>query len=195
MELVRCFVAVELPQEVRVELGRIQEGLKRAGKNFVRWVSPESVHLTLKFLGWVPADLVTKIVGVLNESVVGSTPFRLETDGLGMFPTSRLPRVVWLGVKGDVQLLCAVQERVETMLLPLGFEKEGRIFSPHLTLGRLNREISPTERREFGEKVLGQQVSGHTITVNGLSLMRSTLLPTGAVYTRIAMIPFDACAT
>ncbi|MEW6034102.1 MAG: RNA 2',3'-cyclic phosphodiesterase [Chloroflexota bacterium] len=190
MELVRAFVAIELPQEVKTLLTEIQSGLRRAGKTFVRWVSPEGVHLTLKFLGDTPADMIPKATGALEEAASGLAPFRLETAGLGVFPNPRQTRVLWIGLKGETQPLLHLQEQIETAFAPLGFLREARAFTPHLTLARLRDNATPPERQEFGEAAMCYNAAPpRAFLVDGVSLMRSTLTPSGAIYTRLALVP------
>ena len=119
MELLRAFVAVELPQEVKVELGRIQTALNRAGRHFVRWVSPEGIHLTLKFLGTVPTDVVSDITKVMEDASTGIGPFLLKTGRLGAFPNTQRPRVGWMEMTGDVDSLIQLQLRVHSDKLVL----------------------------------------------------------------------------
>ncbi|MBI2857228.1 MAG: RNA 2',3'-cyclic phosphodiesterase [Chloroflexi bacterium] len=190
MEMIRAFIAVELPGEVKADLVGIQDSLRRNGKGLARWVSVEAMHLTLKFLGDVSSDLLPQVSGVTKGAAAGTLPFRLKTDGLGMFPDSRSPRVLWIGLTGDTQVLVDLQARIEEALVPLGFAKEDRPFTPHLTLCRL-QNAPPRERREFGEQVLQLKAPPpREFSVAGLNIMRSTLTPAGAVYARLAEIQF-----
>lgn len=197
MELIRSFIAIELPAEVKAAIAAARQSLRRHS-SIVRWVKPESTHLTLKFLAWVPADLVQGIVKTMNEATSNVKPFQLSVGGLGAFPTFASPRVIWIGVKGEIQPLASIEQRLQELLLPLGFEKDNRPFTPHLTLGRVEREASPSDRRDLGQRVqvLASLKTDMTtsFTVTGLTLMRSTLHSTGAVYTRTAVVPFIVAA-
>ena len=184
-EVVRLFVAVELPEEAQEALGELSQGLRGLGIRGLRTADPRGIHLTLKFLGDVPVVQVDPIIEALVPAV-GLSPFTLEMRGVGCFPNLQRPRVLWVGVEGEVERLLALQSAVEEALRPLGFPAEGRPFSPHLTLARLREGVTPQERRRAGEALA--RISwreGITIPVNAVSLMRSTLLPEGAQHTRL----------
>ncbi|MBI2957306.1 MAG: RNA 2',3'-cyclic phosphodiesterase [Chloroflexi bacterium] len=188
--MVRAFVAIELPQAAKEGLAAIQEGLKKAGRDVVRWVSPEAIHLTLKFLGEIPEDMAPQVKTALEVAAAGMPGFRVETGELGFFPNASRPRVFWVGLVGDIPELLRLQENVEVALEVLGFQREARAFSPHLTLARFKDEAGPVERRSFAEKALAVKLPQPLeIPAAGLSLMRSVLKPTGAVYTRLEFVP------
>jgi RNA 2',3'-cyclic 3'-phosphodiesterase len=189
MEQVRSFIAIELPEEVKASLTRLQSRLKFAGRSDVKWVSPNSIHLTLQFLGDVPADKIESIVRAMEEGAKGTAPFKLEIKGLGAFPNLRRVQVVWVGVEGDLETLLLLQKRIETGLVPLGFTPEKRAFSPHLTLARVRETASLPEREQLGKLISGMEFeSSGTIEVTSLSLMRSQLTPSGAIYTQIGSV-------
>ena len=190
-ERVRCFVAIELPAEARRRLGTLTAGLREAGVRGLRPVNPEGVHLTLKFLGDVSASQVGAVSAAMEGAAAAARPFDLELRGLGGFPDLRRPRVLWVGVEGDLEALQRLYEAVEAALSPLGFPPEGRAFTPHLTLARL-REGTPTEERARAAAHLTSLAweEGAAIPVGGVSLMRSTLRPGGAVYSRLCWAAF-----
>ncbi|MBI2846948.1 MAG: RNA 2',3'-cyclic phosphodiesterase [Chloroflexi bacterium] len=188
MAQIRAFIAVELPKEIRAALARLQEGLKAEGFSFVKWVDPEGVHLTLKFLGNIEEGKTSRIVEAISSAVEGVGPFRLGLSDLGGFPSLHQPRVIWAGLNGDLETLLNLHRRVEIAMATLGFPKEGRPFTGHLTLGRVRENASPSERRKLGEEVARSKSEGLSFPVNGVSLMRSTLMPSGAIYSRIALI-------
>lgn len=133
----RLFVAVFPPMEVREALASAAGGLRVSGE--VRWVRSENVHLTLKFLGEVPDESTAHISRALGALAGRHEPFGLVPSGFGGFPSGRKARVIWAGTRGDVEALAALAEDLESSLEPLGFEREKRPFSPHLTLGRARR--------------------------------------------------------
>ncbi|MEE9198911.1 MAG: RNA 2',3'-cyclic phosphodiesterase, partial [Dehalococcoidia bacterium] len=133
---VRAFIAIELPTPVKRLLGREIDRLRAALPASMRWVRPDSVHLTLKFLGAIPQEQVPAIVDSLRTACREVGPIRLRTGLLGCFPNLRHPRVLWMGVGGDTEALVALQGRVDSAVEPLGFAREGRPFVPHLTLAR-----------------------------------------------------------
>ena len=186
---IRSFIAIELPEEVKSGLHQLEAQLKSAGHDFVKWVAPEGMHLTLKFLGNISAQKVAEITRVMEEASQGVSPFQLKISGLGAFPNLRQPRVLWLGVEGEVDKVVSLQQRIDAGLVPLGFVGERRPFTPHLTLARLRERTLPGERRDFGELVMKTPVEvNYEVGVNSVSLMRSQLLPGGAVYSRLAQV-------
>ena len=188
-EQIRSFIAIELPEEVKTGLRRLQTGLKLPEHTFVKWVAPESIHLTLKFLGNISPQKVSEITGVMEQASQGVSPFRLEVTEVGAFPNLRQPRVLWLGLKGAVDKLVAWQQRIDSGLVPLGFARETRPFTPHLTLARLRDGTSPKDRTGFGELIMKTPVEvSYKVDVNSLSLMKSQLLPGGAVYSQLAEV-------
>jgi len=186
---IRSFIAVELPEEVRSGLLQLQAALRSAGHTFVKWVTPEGIHLTLKFLGNISPQKVAEITRVMEEASQAVSFFRLNVGGLGAFPNLRRPRVLWLGVGGEVDKLVVLQQRIDEGLVPLGFAREIRPFTPHLTLARLRQGASPRDQQGFGELVVKTPWEvNYEINVNCVSLMRSQLLPGGAVYSRLAEV-------
>lgn len=186
---IRSFVAVELPEEVISGLNQIQTELKSGGHTFVKWVAPGGIHLTLKFLGNIFPQKVAEITKVMERASQEVSAFRLEIGGLGAFPSLGQPRVLWLGIGGEVDMLMDLQQRIDAGLVSLGFAHEKRSFAPHLTLARLREGTSPRERRNFGESVMKTPLEFHyAITVDSLSLMRSRLLPGGAVYSCLSEV-------
>jgi RNA 2',3'-cyclic 3'-phosphodiesterase len=183
---IRSFIAIELPAGLKTNLLGLQDEFKSAGFMFVKWVAPEGIHLTLKFLGSVPESKIPEIVSGMTRACSGITPFTLKTSKLGVFPNISRPSVFWLGVGGDVEGVCKLQKRVDDELKPMGFIPEKRAFTPHLTLARLRETASLQNRKDFGDMVAKTHLcSENIIDVNGINLMRSQLMPTGAVYTRL----------
>lgn len=186
---IRSFIAIELPEEVKSGLHRLQAELKLPQYAFVKWVTPEGIHLTLKFLGNISPQKVAEITRVMEQASQGVSPFQLQITDVGAFPNMRQPRVLWLGIRGDIDKLVAWQQRIDNGLVPLGFAKETRPFTPHLTLARLRENCSPGDRRDLGELVMKTPVEfNYALAVNSLNLMKSQLLPGGAVYSRLAEV-------
>jgi RNA 2',3'-cyclic 3'-phosphodiesterase len=187
---IRSFIAIELPEEARKALAKIQESIKKPNLKYLRWVSPSSIHLTLKFLGNIKPDKIDSITNTITKSCAGINRFDLQIIGLGVFPNPKVPRVLWAGLKGDIDTLIKLQQRVDDNLLPLGFTREKRPFSPHLTLARINDYAGSPERIEI-EKIVSNDINTAiaSIGVTSVRLMHSTLRPTGAIYTQLAEIP------
>ena len=193
MEQMRCFVAIELEEAIHQEIRRTQTLLKSnpSGRHG-RWVRPEGIHLTLKFLGDVPADQIDTIAQAIRDATAGVAPFRVSYGGLGCFPNTRFPRVIWIGVEDPAGTLLRLQKAVETHLSALGYPPERRAFHPHLTLAR-TRRVSKGDQAALGKLVERTQVDRlGDMLVREISLMRSELRSSGAVYTQLAAAPLRA---
>lgn len=178
----RSFLAVELPEELRSSLRKILEELRQCGAD-VRWVRPEAVHLTLKFLGEIRPEQAEEIRPAVQEVAGRYGPFKMVARGLGCFPRLEKPRVVWVGLEGEKWKLEALQRDVESALMQLGFPKEERPFKPHLTLGRVR---SPKARMGLVQKLRTQDgLQVGEFIVESVILFKSELLPSGARYTRL----------
>lgn len=193
MEQIRSFVAIELEDELREELAQIQESLRRRGiAAQVRWVKPQAIHLTLKFLGNIPVGRIEEIGLAVTGGSEGVDPFNISLDGLGCFPTANRPNVIWVGVREDTGALSRLQNSIEGRLSALGYKPERRKYKPHLTLGRVSRHIGASDRRRLGDVV--QTHDAGTLggmQVREVSLMRSDLSPEGARYTRLVTVPLQ----
>ena len=187
-ELLRLFIAIELPDAAREALSTLQKRLQAADTaRVIRWSSIDGIHLTLKFLGDVPPDRVPEITAGLTAATAGHTPFDLTVAGVGCFPTLRKPRVVWAGSGGNSAALHALRDAVEQHIAPLGYPTDERPFSPHFTLGRARQEAASSALATFGAQIGKLEVGTlYSWRVDDLSLMRSDLKPSGAVYTQVA---------
>ena len=190
--MIRSFVAIELTQETREKLVIIQEQIKQSQAK-VRWVNPNGIHLTLKFLGNIHPAQVDEIAETAAREVENESPLTLRPSGLGAFPSRRKPRVIWIGMEGEVQRLTGIQSQVENALEPLGFVREKRPFRPHLTIGRVKDHrrlqalidaMTTLELPEFD-----------SFDVTEIILYKSDLRPTGAIYTKLHRIPLAASAS
>jgi 2'-5' RNA ligase len=191
-QYIRSFIAVELPAELKAVLGKYRDEMAPASREFVKWVSPDSIHVTLKFLGNISHGMVDKIALSIEQACTGMTPFTLETDILGGFPNLKQPRVLWLGMHGDIDKMKLLQTRIDDGLVDLGFEKEKREFTAHITLARIREKAVSSDRLKFGALITGRSTGfKHTIQVEGVNLMQSRLQPGGAVYNRLAMIKLN----
>jgi len=185
-EKIRAFIAIRLPESVLQAMGQAQETLGRLGRG-IRWVRKEGIHLTLKFLGDVDRDDVEKIQIAMERASEGSSSFVLAGEGIGVFPDLRRPRVIWIGLSGDLQVLLALQAHLDSQLKGLGFPKEKRPFKGHLTLGRVKGRPDTTRLREALEGLRRFQTDA--FTVQSVALFQSTLRPQGAVYTKLTEVP------
>jgi len=189
MEQVRSFIAIELPDELKLGLTQLEARLKLDNQPWVKWVNPYSIHLTLKFLGSIDIDKIGEITKAVEESARGISPFRLEVKALGVFPNLRRVQVAWVGISGETDTLSRLQKHIESDLAPLGFSPESRPFTPHLTLARIRPGASLDERQRFGQLIAGTGFeAAYTIEVDAISLMRSQLTSGGAIYSRMSLI-------
>jgi 2'-5' RNA ligase len=185
----RSFCAVELSAEIAAGVRRIQGALQERATG-VRWVRPEGIHLTLKFLGEVEADRIEAIVHKAEAAIQGVGPFTVGIRGGGGFPTPKNPRVIWIGVKDQSGMLKELQARVEAGMAELGFARERKGYTPHLTVGRV--------RSGKGGKPVAQALDAlrendlGSMEVREVILFRSHLKPTGAEYTKLGSFPLEA---
>jgi 2'-5' RNA ligase len=178
-EEIRGFVAIELPGTVKAFLTEVSGDLKRCRAD-VKWVRPEGIHLTLKFLGNVRGDLIPAIENALHATLVGQAAMNLQVTGLGAFPGLNKPRVIWAGLKDMSGRMAPLATEIDKALEPLGFEREKRPFSPHLTLGRVR---SNSGIRELVEAVRNQMdTAGPQFAADCVIFFESILKPSGAEY-------------
>ena len=181
----RTFIAIELPDDLKQAIARVQEPLRGAGAS-ANWTRPEGIHLTLKFLGEVPDAKAQEILQALEGAARGTGRLALAVEGAGAFPNVKNPRVLWIGITGDIVKLATLQAAVEDAMVRLGFEREDRKFSPHLTLARIKfpkpRDNWPGIIEGIRDVKLGGFEAGH------LSLMKSELRREGAVYTEVGRV-------
>mgnify|MGYP000138424855 CR=1 FL=1 len=193
MEKIRSFIAIELSENILSAIADLQRQLKnQVPAGTVRWVRPEGIHLTLQFLGDVPAVKINSIAQALTETCAPCQPFSITIGGLGCFPNARRPRVTWVGVDEPTGTLAALQKAIERAMVPLGFTPEKRAFHPHLTLGRTQRRATRDQVQALGALITTTQVPFlGQMDVHQVCLIRSDLRPTGAVYTRLATAPLS----
>jgi len=183
----RVFLAVEVPPPIIKNIQKIQDILRRQVHGVIRWVRPEGVHLTLKFFGEVSSEEAGKIITAAAERTVTVPPFELEARGLGVFPDVNRPRVIWLGIAGEVGPLLLLQRELEETFGRLGFPKEERPFRAHLTLGRIKVPRGVPGLAGALEAAAASRAG--SFRVEEAALFRSELTPGGAIYTRLASFP------
>jgi RNA 2',3'-cyclic 3'-phosphodiesterase len=179
----RCFIAIDMPQEIKSAISGII--CKIGPVSGIKWIPECNMHLTLKFLGDVKDDLVTVIGQRLQSATAHNSAFSVDMRGVGGFPGIKRPNVLWVGFDRS-EPLKALFNDIESALAELGFARENRPFSPHLTIGRVKdskgiepalRELSTYKDTFFG-----------TIGVNEILLMKSVLKPSGAEYSKVTVI-------
>ncbi len=191
MDIMRAFIAVKMPMELKqnlqVEIDRLRALIKSES---VRWVRSEGIHLTLKFLGEISNDTLGEVRQTLKREVERHPTCKLRVGGFGCFPNRRRPRVLWIGITEDKGTLAQVHSSINEKLVPLGFGKEGRPFHPHLTLGRVRRNVSESDLSQLQDTV-NKFVVGQIgqFEVREIHLIESILKPSGAEYSTLGKYP------
>ena len=181
-------MAVHLDAATRAAVVRAAAALREsAGPLPVSWVSPDNVHVTVKFLGGIAEARIPPLVTALQAAMTTVAPFALELGGLGAFPSVTRPRVLWAGISRGGSNLMALAGRVDDALAAEGVARESREFSPHVTIGRV-RELRRIPDLTHALGVATQPFGG--VAVASIALMRSDLSPRGARYTPLAVVPF-----
>jgi 2'-5' RNA ligase len=178
VSIIRSFIAIERPAEIRAyfhQIGRFMSSNIPQGA--VRWVAPDNIHLTLRFLGDTPEDKLPFVSAALDTIAVRYTPVSLHLDQVGCFPNRKRPRVIWVGLAGDLQFLNALQTEVEKAVQSLGWPAEGRPFRAHLTIGRVK------DSSQAARLLWNQSLEKKEVPVSAVHLIESRLTPTGPIYT------------
>jgi 2'-5' RNA ligase len=178
MQTIRAFVAIQLPKEVKRALAEVSRMLAdQVPTGAVRWVKPERMHLTLRFLGETAVDKLPALAAGLDHIGPRHEGFSLHLNQLDCFPNSRRPRVLWVGIEGDVGRLQALKRDIDATLVPLGWAADNRPFRAHLTLGRVR------DSRSLRDLDWSAQVEQISLPVSTIHLIESQLYPSGPVYT------------
>lgn len=178
MSTIRAFIAIELSDEAKAVLADVSETLaNQTPSGAVKWVEPQRMHLTLRFLGNTPLDKLDELAAALDAVAEQHAPFRLALNALGCFPNGRRPRVIWVGVEGDVARAQALRATIEEAIEPFGWEPEEKPFKPHLTLGRVK------DHKASIDLPWGQGVAPAEINVREIVLFESQLRRSGPIYT------------
>jgi 2'-5' RNA ligase len=197
MTELRLFIAIPLDNSLRAELEQLEERLQvrlnshSVPQKSIRWVAPQNIHLTLRFLGNVNRAKLPDLEAAINRSAHGLPHFELAARGLGCFPNVTRPNNIWVGLDGDLKTASLLVRNLENELVGLGFPRDQRGFEPHMTLGRVKREATRAVRIRIGEVISSfpATVFG-TLCAESVHLIASDLRPAGPVYTSIASIPF-----
>jgi 2'-5' RNA ligase len=184
-ETFRAFIAIDLPESVRSFLSEAQEALKSYGFG-VKWVRPQNIHLTLKFLGDTATADTDKIAEAMTLAAMNCPIVSLTAKGIGVFPNVRRPRVIWAGLNGQVQTLANLQQTLNAHLANLGFATDTRAFKSHLTLGRVKGKIALDKMIAAIDNL--KEFESESFETREVILFKSELRPSGAVYTRVQAI-------
>lgn len=182
MPTIRAFIAIDLPEPIKAALVATSRELERTlERGVVRWVRPEAMHLTLRFMGETDTKLLPDIGAAMDSLSAGHAPFAMRLGGLGCFPNARRPRVIWVGLADEAgktpEPLLILKRDLDEALRPLGFAPEDKPFQAHLTLGRVK------EDGRLRDLSLEAAVADLSMNVAGLHLIESQLRPEGPRYT------------
>ncbi len=196
MGLLRTFIAVDIPSHIQQLIQHSIEPLRKSlGASLVRWVAPESIHLTLKFLGDVAPPNIQILSQMLGAEANQVRAFDIQINGLGCFPGPKWPRVLLIGIRAPAELE-ALQRGIESACTRLGYQSERREFSPHLTIGRVKQDITAPGQQKIRSAIEASVIDAlGTARVDLVHLYKSDLKPSGSVYTKLfsaPLLPFIA---
>jgi RNA 2',3'-cyclic 3'-phosphodiesterase len=178
----RTFIAIELPQDIKGAISRMQAKLKASGAD-VKWVAPSNMHLTLKFLGEIDDKTKDGICGLLKEIASNTPPFTVKLGGLDAFPDLRAPRIIWVGLAQGHDQTKAIADQLENNLEKFGISKETKPFSSHITIGRVRSQKNMGHlTRNLSEMETNVTKKTGEFQAGKITLFKSTLLPHGPVY-------------
>ncbi|GBC62634.1 2'-5' RNA ligase [Desulfonema ishimotonii] len=185
MDRVRAFIAFPLPKTVRDLIREIRADVQAQGFR-MRWVRPENIHLTLRFLGEICRTDIDPVAGAMGNAAADVSPFPLGAGGVGVFPGIRNPRVLWVGVRGDTPSLLRLRQDLDQHLEAVGFPAETRPFRAHLTIARIRGRLPDTEARQLA-RIMEKHTASESerFTATEMILYQSDLKPSGPVYTRL----------
>ncbi len=189
--MVRTFIAIDLSPDIRRNVSSFQEQLKEAVPS-LKWVRPESLHLTLKFLGSVQPSCIPKLLSVLKPIGEKTGKFSLNVQGVGVFPNRQRPRVFWAGVSGQTPSLQRLVSEVSMALNSLGFPPDEKAYHPHLTLARIKREHDIVGLALLEKGVLESDHYLGRLTVDRFTLFQSDLNPSGSCYMPLGAVLLSA---
>lgn len=187
VSLVRTFICLELPREIKAGIAELQDDLKSVGRG-VRWSRPDGIHLTLKFLGDIKSNMIENIAEQVAAACKACSPFSIEIAQTGAFPNFRRPRVFWLGVHEKTGNLSGLKKSIDNRLQEIGFPKESRAFSPHLTIGRIKSSDDVDVICRAFQKAYFEPMS---FDADEVIVMQSRLRPTGSAYTPLRIIKLE----
>jgi RNA 2',3'-cyclic 3'-phosphodiesterase len=187
----RLFVAIDLPAALKDKLIAIADRLRLPGYDAVRWVRPDSFHITIKFLGETPVSRIPAIEQAIAALAARQRRFDLTIGGMGFFPSGANTNHIYVGISGDLATLSSLHRAAEAAFETLGYAPENKSFKPHITLGRLRKEATREQRDEAVRRALAIHLATlGSFTTDGLRLMRSTLAPGGSIYEQVRFVPF-----
>jgi 2'-5' RNA ligase len=185
MSRLRAFIAVEIPLEIRQDVQHATSNLRRDTASLIRWVAVENMHLTLKFLGDIPSANVEVLTQMIHTEADSFNCFDVSLTGIGSFPSSKRPRVIYIGIQAPAALE-AFQRQLESATHRLGYTAGERAFAPHLTIGRVRQNIPVDDQQRIRSALEESTIDSlGTASVNSVHLYKSDLKPTGPLYTKL----------
>jgi 2'-5' RNA ligase len=180
---IRSFLAFELPPEIKKKILLVSEDLRRSGLN-AKWVKVDNIHLTVVFMGDIKEEVIQAIKEEVKTVCLGFPPFKISLDGIGVFPNTRRPRVLWLGLEGEIERISSLRDGLQEHLKPFGIKEEKRPFKPHLTLGRFRKQNRGGSQLD---EIINRyrELEGPLCRVEELIMFKSELRSQGAIYTKM----------
>jgi 2'-5' RNA ligase len=185
-KMVRLFVALIFPDEIKAALGSLIEDLRPRGQG-IKWVEPHNIHLTLKFIGEISEKKVDRIIDAIGEVLTGRAKFEGHIARCGSFPNLRRPRVLWVGLDGAAPAV-EMAKQLNHKLIPIGVKSEKKPLSPHLTLGRIKK---PTDLSELSAYMENLNFDGGSVILDKVALVKSTLTPSGPIYESVKVFELE----
>ncbi len=187
----RAFIAIELPEEVREYLRRLQGKLGKSGAD-VKWVLPQNIHLTLKFLGEINEE-TGEVQNIIKKTAGAKSTFGIRLSSLGGFPTLNSPRVIWIGINKGAAEVKDIAKLLEDSLDSIGIPAENREFSSHITIGRTRSSLNRIALAKLLNELKDTpQTENIEFPVNKITLFKSTLTPKGPVYEVLKECPLNS---
>lgn len=189
MKTIRAFIAIEIPEALLGAFRDMRNALRHSDDG-IKWVQPDRIHLTLKFLGDITPQQQGDVEAGLLAAVAGIPAFTLQSGSTGAFPSLKRPRVYWVGLRsGGQDQLRQLHQQIDSALAARGFSREERRFNPHLTIGRVRNNRAPSDA---ASAIRDYHFPAHEIPVNHIHLIKSELTPHGPIYTTLRSFPLSA---
>ena len=188
---IRAFIAVELSDEARAEVGRVALAVRGGVVRGVRAVRDDGLHITLRFLGDIERDDVPQVSAAVQSAARQVAPFELALGDVGAFPSLGRARTLFVGVGGDIERLNALRDGIESELSKVGFRRDRRRFNPHITVGRIRDRVSRSDGRAVVRAAQSVEYGRASFRVDTVRLFQSTLTPDGAVYRILGEFSLD----
>ncbi|MFH1777608.1 MAG: RNA 2',3'-cyclic phosphodiesterase [Candidatus Omnitrophota bacterium] len=186
---IRTFIALNLPAQIINELSAVQKNLKDLhGK--INWVSPDNIHLTLKFLGSTKTSDIDRIIHILKQTANDYSTLNVELSNMGIFPSLRNPRVIWVGLNEKTATINRLVKELNEKLTDLGFTKEERDFKPHLTIARIKQL---NDKHDLSIQLAKSQPQKLSFILSEITFYKSTLTPKGAIYSSLYKAVLNRC--